>query len=102
MHIVIGCLIVLGILSALGFIYRTTLKAFFTKVTPGVSAKGSAFVKVAEADTRATELRGKVIALKAANAVAHGTADELEKAAADVHEDADAVHDRLTAVENQL
>lgn len=91
----------LAVLIVLGFVFRKRLTATFSKVAQG-SGKGSAFVKVAEADARSLELKGKVIALKAANSAAHGTASELEKAAADVHADADAVQARLTSVESQL
>lgn len=98
----IGIAVAVAVLVVLAIVFRKNLKAAYVKAAQSSTGKGSAFVKVAVADSKALELKGKVIALKAANAAAHDTASELEKAATDVHEDADAVQSRLTAVESQL
>jgi hypothetical protein len=63
-----------------------------------IKAEGSAFVKVAEAEVKAVEAKGRIIAIDAANRIKNEVAEVLEKEAARVHADIAAVHERFDAI----
>jgi hypothetical protein len=63
-----------------------------------IKAEGSAFIKVAEADVKEIEAKGRIIAIDAANRVKNDVVDFLEKEVTRVHADVAAVHERFDAV----
>ena len=94
-------LIVVGVALALALTVkkvRTYLKVKFGVIR----GNGSAFVKIAEADAKELEAKGRIIAIDSANAVKAKSAAFLHKEAARVHAAADAVKDDFDAVLEKL
>lgn len=71
-----------------------SIKTFFSNLIAkikGVEAKGSAFIKIAEADAKALETKGRIIAIDAANKAKSDLVAFYTKEAARVHADADKI-----------
>lgn len=71
-----------------------SIKAFFQQLftkLKGIEAKGSAFIKIAEADVVAAEAKGRIIAIDAANKVKIEVVSFLKAEAVRVHADADKI-----------
>lgn len=97
LHIILFAVVVLA--GSLSFSkVRTYLKSKF----PGLAAKGSAFVKIAEADGKALEVKGRIIAIDAANKVKTELVAFYEGEATRVHADADKIKDSFDAVLSKL
>lgn len=62
------------------------------------AASGSAFVKVAEADAKALEAKGRIAAIDAANKVKADTVAFFEREVERVHADADKIKSDLDAL----
>lgn len=69
---------------------QTFFRNLFARLK-GVQAKGSAFIKIAEADVKAAEAKGRIIAIDAANKAKTEVVDFLKKEATRVHADADKI-----------
>lgn len=63
-----------------------------------IKAEGSAFIKVAEAEVKSVEAKGRIVAIDAANRVKHEVADFLDKEVARVHDEANKVHTRFDSI----
>src|SRR5437763_318471 len=70
------------------------------KLLPGIS--GSATFKVATHDTKVTEAKGAIIALKAVEKSHNRDLDELEGAAASIHAGRDAIQSRVEKLQAGL
>lgn len=72
-----------------------------SKIT-GVAAQGSAFVKIAEADVKELEVKGRIIAIEAANKVKNDAISFYEKEVARVHADVDKIKSDFDALLSKL
>lgn len=71
-----------------------SLKTIFANIfarIKGTQAKGSVFIKIAEADLKAAEAKGRVIAIDAANKAKAEVVSFLQKEAVRVHAESDKV-----------
>lgn len=68
----------------------------------GIAGKGSAFARVALHDMAVLEAKGKIVALDAANKVAHEAYDFLELEAARVHAAQDSIEARQAKLSSLL
>ena len=75
-----------------------SITTFFNALLKGVEAKGSASIKIAEADLKAAEAKSRVIAIDAANKAKAEVVAFLEKEAARVNADADKVKADFDAI----
>jgi len=80
-----------------------SIQSFFSKLFSRVkaavgAAEGSAFVKITEADAKALEAKGRVVAIDAANEAKAKLVAFYEKEAARVHADADKVKADFDAI----
>jgi hypothetical protein len=79
----------------------TSIKTLFQNLVAklrGVEAQGSAFIKIAEADAKALEAKGRIVAIDAANKVKTEVVEFLEKEATRVHADADKIKADFDAI----
>lgn len=74
---------------------------FFDFLT-GQKPQGSAFTKIAQADDKVQQARGRIISINAANREKNAVADELEQDVAQVHSETDQVHGRLDNILEKL
>lgn len=79
-----------------------SIKSWLQSKWANVRAKGSVFVKIAEADALALEAKGRIIAVDAANTAKNDLAAFYEKEAARVHAASDAVKARFNSVLSTL
>jgi hypothetical protein len=91
---------VIGLIIAAALVY--TFRKQFASVLPGVTAKGSAFVRVAEHEALLLEAKGKVIALQAAEKVADEALNELASATSAIHSGRDRIASRIAAINSAL
>lgn len=63
-----------------------------------VETKGSAFIKIAEADAKELEVKGRIVAIDAANKLKSDAVALYEKEAARVHAEADKVKADFDAI----
>ena len=78
---------------------KSFFSALFSKVKAAVgAAEGSAFVKIAEADAKALEAKGRIVAIDAANAAKAELVAFYEKEASRVHAAADKVKADFDAI----
>ncbi len=75
---------------------------FFEKLGLKTTVSGSAFGKIAEAETKKTEAEGRIIAIDATNKVKNETAAFLEKEVTRVHAETDALNSRLNSILDRL
>lgn len=61
-------------------------------------AKGSAFVKIAEADAKALEVKGRIVAIDAANKAKSEAVGFYKKESTRVHADADKVKEDFDSI----
>lgn len=77
------------------------IKTFFSNLfvrLRGIEAKGSAFIKIAEADVKAAEAKGRIIAIDAANKAKAEVVAYLEKEASRVHAETDKIKADFDAI----
>jgi len=78
------------------------MAGFFSNLLGAAKADGSAFVKLAEADSSELEAKGRIVALDAAHSVKTEVVDFLEKEVDRVHATADVLNTRFKSVLGKL